>query len=209
VGAVIGMAFVIGQRVTHGPPSASAAPIEELRKGKPTPDALLIDPNGKALPGSNGSRSTGSRSGELLSALGNSGAGERGGAEGSRNQPTQQQSSPVAPDRVPVTQATFNGKRIVGMQYVVMQTYPEQTDAQAAIDALAKSGIQATSHQGFWPQRPTWFTVIGTTGWEHTRNNPDYQRYLQTITDVSAKFSGKSRFKAFDPMLFTWKEGKP
>ena len=55
-----------------------------------------------------------------------------------------------------------------------------------------KNGVPCTVNKGFWQPKPEWFTVVGTTGFERTRDNPDYARYLQTIANVSKEFAAKT-----------------
>ena len=100
----------------------------------------------------------------------------------------------------------FTGKRVVGLQYVVVQSYPKEADGNAAAEILGRNGVPCTVEKGLRGFRPEWFTVTGTTGFERTHDNPDYTRYLQTIANVSKEFAAKSKFKQFEPMLMTWKD---
>jgi hypothetical protein len=98
----------------------------------------------------------------------------------------------------------FNGQRIVGMQYVWIQSYPDPEDANDAVAVLKKAGIDATAEKNLWIA-PSWTTVIGTRAFDHTRNNPDYQAYLQSIQEVSENVAG-TKFKRFDARPIGWKD---
>lgn len=100
---------------------------------------------------------------------------------------------------------TANGKvqRIIGMQYVVIQSYPDDADATEAVTLLKQSGIDATvetiASYSKWP------CVVGTTGFDRIRNNPQYDKYVDQIDQVSQKFAGRSKFKRFQPAAIRWK----
>ncbi len=101
--------------------------------------------------------------------------------------------------------ANANGKvqRVIGMQYVVIQSYPDDADATEAVSLLKQSGIDATvetiASYSKWP------CVVGTTAFDHIRNNAQYDKYVDQIDQVSQKFAGRSKFKRFQPAAIRWK----
>ncbi len=98
----------------------------------------------------------------------------------------------------------FDGKRTIGLNYVIIQSYPEQKTAEEARDALAKSGISTTIEKGLRGLNPSWFTVVGTDGFARIRST-EYENYVKRVQQVSDSFA-KSRksFKAFEPMGYKW-----
>jgi hypothetical protein len=184
---IVGLAYVIGSHMTRGPASAMGQSVEQLRSGKPAPGVLRVGQGGERVvtndPAPQETRATPEQN--------SSGSGANGQATGGAGGPA----APLA-----------NGKRIVGMQYVVVQSYPDEADAKAAVDLLGKNGIGASVQQGFWPARPTWYTVIGTREFDHIRSNPEFDKYLKSINDLSSRFAGTSKFKRFEPMAVKWKD---
>jgi hypothetical protein len=109
------------------------------------------------------------------------------------------------PMPAPVGSADDPGPRIIGLNYVIVQSYPDEENAKQAADALNRAGIRATVERGpkGWAAQ-NWFSVVGKRGFDRLRNNPDYDRYEQAIRDVGAQYAGSAKFKKFDPRPFKW-----
>ena len=108
----------------------------------------------------------------------------------------------------PATLMVSDSKRTVGMQYVLIQSYPpeEEKFAKAAVDLLNANGVLCTAETGV-PYAPHWFCVIGVTGFDRTRNSPEYDAYIAKIKQIEAKAGGTSKFlKKFDPKPYPWKD---
>ncbi|HLL90481.1 MAG TPA: hypothetical protein VK324_14370, partial [Tepidisphaeraceae bacterium] len=103
--------------------------------------------------------------------------------------------------------AVESPNRIVGMNYVIVQSYPDEKSANDAVDILARNAIPCTVVKGppGWANN-SWFSVVGTRGYDKLRNNPEYDAYVKKIQRVSDAFAGKSRFKQFDPRPYRWKD---
>lgn len=109
-----------------------------------------------------------------------------------------------APKVVPAGNAK-NAGRVVGLQYVIIQSYrADDTLASEAVDLLAKNGVQATVEKGLPGWGPTWFSVVGTQSFERTRNNTDYDAYVAKIKVLSDKYAGASRLRRFEPVAYKW-----
>ena len=93
--------------------------------------------------------------------------------------------------------------RVIGMNYAVIQSYPDEKGAADARDALIKSGIPCTVEKNH-PFAPKWYCVIGTTGFAKSSTH-DYQEYVRKIQAVSDKFAGSSKFRKFDPQPYKWR----
>ena len=117
---------------------------------------------------------------------------------------TPRQPAPSAPVKPPDIE---NGRRIVGKQYVVVQSYAgdQQKLAEEARDFLLKNGVPCTIEKGIagWPQN--WHTVVGTAGFDRA-SGAQFEGYRERIIQVGKDFAGKSAWKQFDPRAIRWKE---
>jgi hypothetical protein len=93
-----------------------------------------------------------------------------------------------------------------GLNYVVIQSYPEKKHAEEAKQALLAAGIPCTVQRppGNWDQK-LW-AVIGTYGFPRTTTMAEYKRYIEQIKAVSKTFAGKSKYRSFDPVPVKWKD---
>jgi hypothetical protein len=115
--------------------------------------------------------------------------------------------APSEPTVPPAATPESNGKRIVGRQYILVQSYPpeQKKTAEDARDLLAQAGVVCTVEKApvGWP--PSWFSVVGTTGFDRA-SGAQYQNQMAAIERVNEKFAGKASFKRFDPTPIRWKE---
>jgi hypothetical protein len=106
--------------------------------------------------------------------------------------------------------AVQDDRRIVGLNYVVIQNYfDDRKAAEEARDVLLKHGVRCTVEPGpeGWANMK-WFSVVGTSGFDKTRQSPEYAQYVANIMNISKEYAGTSRFKQFDPQPFKWRETK-
>ena len=179
---VLLLAFIIGRAVSRGPHAASASvSIESLKNGQAFPDVL------KNIDG--GERTSGNLTDPPT---------PRAIAAGTA---TTTQSKPAAAGNPP-----SENKRIVGMQYVLVQSYPDEEDARKACDALKKNGILCTVERNLPGWGSSWYCVVGGTGFERTKNNPQFDQYVKAIRDVGAQFATSSKFKKFEPRPVGWRD---
>jgi hypothetical protein len=192
---VLGLAYLVGKRMSQGPQAAVAgtASTNLIRKGAPQPGVLDLT---KAASDAKGAPSSifpdgHDESANVIDRL-----------------PDNANPKSGVPAASPTAVKPFDGKRIVNKNYVVMQSFPESEKelAEQAVKRLHESGIGATIEQGLkgWPS--TWCSVVGTLPFESTRNNPVYEAYYKSIMEVSTKYAGKSQFKKFEPMIKKWQE---
>lgn len=179
---VVLVSFVVGRQLSGGPQRAGAsASIDQLRAGPSFPDVLKVS-------------GSGGTSQEIDEPASSDSTAAR--------QAVPTQDKPVTPapgERV---------QRIVGMQYVVVQSYPDEEDAKQAADILTKSGVRCTVERGLPGWGSSWYSVVGATGFARTRNAPEYDSYIKAILDVNKQFAGSSKFKKFNPMPIGWKDPK-
>lgn len=115
-------------------------------------------------------------------------------------------STSVPQPATPAAVAEPAPQRIIGQNYVVVQIYPDEKSAIEARDLLNKNGISCTIERGLSGYAASsWYCVVGLTGFDRIRNNPEYDRYEKTIRQIGEQFAGNSRFKKFDPQPYRWR----
>ena len=103
--------------------------------------------------------------------------------------------------------ATTPGKRVINMNYLMIQSYQDEKVTREAADVLNRSGIECTVIQGLprWSPSPRWWCIVGTKGFgPRTTETNEFQSYLQKIHEVSATFAGRTKWKQFNPQLYRW-----
>jgi len=171
----IGLAYLAGRKMSHGPIAATASPSSaELRTQPAHPEVLDVAGNAKQM--------------ELLTSAGDNA------------QLASIKTSTTMPSSV-------NSQRIIGRTYVIIQIYPDKKNADDAAALLNKNNIPCTVENGVagWASK-SWWCVVGTTGFDHIRDNPDYKAYENAVNKVSEQFAANSKFKKFEPRAYRWKE---
>jgi hypothetical protein len=190
----VGLAYIIGRHVAAGPSLAMAGPSsEEIRKG-PVKSGVLEVKSGADVVRNTRSPTAGQRA--------NSG-----------NDPEDAiRAVPVAPqpsqhgNANAATATTQPAGRVIGLNYVVVQIYPEEKTAIEARDLLARNGIASTIEKGLTGYAASnWYCVVGMTGFDRIRNNPEYDKYERSIRSLSDKITQDRKFKRFDPQAYRWK----
>ncbi len=114
---------------------------------------------------------------------------------------------PAAPPMPPGLQPTFTADaagRINGLNYLVIQGYPEKSDAEEAVKALADAGIGATIERRLRGLNPSWHIVVGNEGFPRLRG-PEYEAYRKKILAVSEKLTASRRgAKPFEIQGYKW-----
>jgi hypothetical protein len=96
------------------------------------------------------------------------------------------------------------GERIVNMHYVLIQSYLDESTANAARDFLNKSGVACTIEHGIRNWRKSFFQVIGLQGFVHP-SGPEYLAYREHIDVLSGQFAPRAHsYKRFQPMAIKW-----
>jgi hypothetical protein len=111
--------------------------------------------------------------------------------------------------KAPAAYIVSDAARTVGLQYVIIQSYPEEEKqlAESAVKTLNDHGVLCTVERGL-PYAPSWYCVVGITGFARTRDVPEYDAYIASIQQISNQFAGTSKFKKFEPKPFRWREVK-
>jgi hypothetical protein len=120
-------------------------------------------------------------------------------------------STPNAPAQ-PETRATPPVKaqssldRVVGRQYVVIQSYRDLETANAAKDFLSKNGMPCTVEKGLkeWADS-SWYVVVGLQGFDRTGSNPEYEKHITNLRKLGTQFARDSKYKEFQPTSYRWR----
>lgn len=199
---LLGLAYVTGRHTGRGPSSALASQSSEEVAAGPV-DKGVLD---LTRPTSTSAKTTGSNGfnpGGVSAQPAPGRSGETVVVPPAGGGPTR----PAGPGVEPKTLPPDNGRRTVGRQYVVIQSYPadQKKLADEAADFLVKSGIPCTVEKGVsgWPS--TWHNVVGTQPFERA-SGPQYDAYITSITKLGEKFAGRSAWKRFEPQAVRWKE---
>jgi hypothetical protein len=121
-----------------------------------------------------------------------------------------EQTQPLPEERQPVIepQPLANEKRVINMNYVIIQSFPNEKTAQEAADFLNKNGIGCTVVQSLarWTNKTQWFTIVGTKPFPpRSSGTQEYVAYIKQIKEVGAMYAGKSKWNRFDdPQPYRW-----
>ena len=180
----VGLAYLVGQKMTHGPAQAlGGQSSEQLRAGPKNPGVLDV---GQRNSGTNAPAAPREPDPALTS---------RG--------PEANPDNVEGPANAPSVDSTSQ-QRVLNLNYVVVQSYPDQKSAEEARDALLKANIGCTIEQKLRGLNPNWYTVVGTQGFQRASGS-EFDAYIRKIDAVSQQFAQRKRsFKAFMPMAYKW-----
>jgi len=184
---VVLFAFMIGKKISAGPRSVLGTSIEQLQSQPPMPGVMNLDT--EAVQTVQPSVETA----RAVPAL-----------------PTRTTPTPFNEPRPPATLVVDDAQRTIGLNYVVVQIYKEQATAEAARAVLASNGVPCTIERGLkdWA-RSDWFCVVGISGFDkNISRSPEYQAYLKKIQQISKTFAADSKFNAFNPQAYKWREAR-
>ncbi len=93
---------------------------------------------------------------------------------------------------------------MIGVNYVIVQSYPRIENANEARDFLTRNGIPCTVEKApaGWPS--TWFSVVSTRGFEHV-HTPECETFKHQIEKLGRQFANRGQFKHFSPQLYAWR----
>jgi len=94
-------------------------------------------------------------------------------------------------------------EREIGLNYVLIQSYPEEKMAVSAAAALRQNGIDCTVEKDV----PKFFkySVVGLIGFSRISNNPQLEAYTNKIRSISDAYAKKpNSFAAFKPQPIKW-----
>ena len=177
---IVALAVIVGEHLRGEPPPMTPS-VAAIRAGAPNRSFLNVPP--KAVPGPVAHPKG---TGEL--------AARQIAADGSIAPP------PFNEPRPPVDFST-DGKRFLGLNYVIIQSYhaSEEKMAHEASEFLNNNGISCTIEKGKglkgWPENS--LLIIGTRGFDRVSTQP-YKDYEALIMKLSMKYAGGAKsYKAF------------
>jgi hypothetical protein len=184
----LGLAVLIGKGLSRGPsPAIANTSTQQLRKGPVTPGVLNVQKRG-----------------------GNNGAGDPGedptlrattASTGTRVQPS------FNDPRPPATFFADDAHRSTGLNYAIIQTYPEKAPADKAAEFFTKNGVPCTVEKDLPGYRVGWkeaYMLVGIRGFAKTSSNAPLEAYKKSIVDVSSKYTnGRSKFS---PLMYLWRK---
>lgn len=176
------MAVAIGQHMSRGPAPVFSQDTDTLRRLPPHPDVLDIRSGGGSRP------------------------------EPREPGPAPRQPGQVSPPlfnepHVPATLVTRDPRRSLGLNYVVVQSYPDPKLAADACEFLNKNGVPCTIERDLrgWPKTAN--IVVGIDGFSRLSSN-EYKDYVAKIDRLGDQFAppshGQRSYKAFQPNGYKW-----
>jgi len=195
---IVGLAYVIGRRMSHGPAPAPGAEVSpppstaQLRRGPAQPTALDVPQRtGRTAPPPAG-RSAGTPAG-----------GNAGGPIGPIN---------GAYFDAPID-AAGNAQRMMNMNYVLIMSFPPE-QKQAAYDARdwfnSRGGVPCTVERDSSRLRIAkgFYGVVGTRGFPpRLDSSPEYKTYADFVEAAAAKYPNRAKAGARQrPQAFKWVE---
>ena len=187
---LVGIAILIGKSLSKGPAAAVAdVDTRVLRQGPANPGVANVS----RRPDAGGVREEDN---------------SRGPSTGTRT-PQQPQNGFNEP-RPPSTFFTDDPRRQFGLNYMIVQSYPDRDTAKKVAEFLTSNGVPCTVESNLpnWrlAQWPEGCTVVGLRGFSKIQNNPAFDQYKKLITDLSSRFTanGRTRFMSFQPQPYKW-----
>jgi hypothetical protein len=177
---LLGLAFVIGKRATE---HSDDAAMEALRTSQPDPAVLNVER----------SDNNGGQARASLSTDSGASAGPQAHAHDSSP-------APAGPAAV-----TGPVQRTIGLDYLVVQSYPSENQkaAQDTADMLTAQGVPCTVEHGLrWA--PNWYSVVTVAGFPpHTLDGDKLADQIHKIATDQAKLGHRYRF---EPQKYQWNQ---
>jgi hypothetical protein len=189
----LGLAVLIGKGLSHGPsPAIANTSTQQLKQRAATPGVLNVPRRGTT------GRNYDVTEDPTVRTSGSASTGTRN--------PQQSFNDP----RPPATFFTDDAHRSSGLNYAIIQSYPDKATAEKTAEFLTKNGIPCTVEKDLpnWPL--PWrdgCVVVGIRGFGKMSRNPELEAYKKAITDVSAKFTnGRTHASGFTATMYLWRK---
>jgi hypothetical protein len=190
---IVALCVMVGQHFRgNGAPLLAQSTTADLRKGLPHRDVMTVPRRSLAPISSDTPQGQGPTAQGPAHPAGNALAERRGAAP------------PAATDSQASPTAAGDGKRYIGLNYVIVQSYPE-AERKMADDAAAflnREGVSCTVETGVKGYLAV--TVVGLQGFDR-QSSPAFKSYVQRIQQLSTKYAtGTRSYKAFTPVAKKW-----
>ena len=178
---LVGLAYVVGRHLGHGPQTASAAEqpsIEQLKQLPANPNVINVTKTKRSAPPADGSH--------VPLASSNSAASRQ-----------------LTGNSLVPKSAYTQLPRKLKLDYVIIGVYPtgEEARAKAARDFFTAHGVPCTLAKTTWA--PQWISLVGTAGFP-SLSDPDLKLYQLSILKAAGEM--KSSFdKPSNLAVYPWK----
>jgi hypothetical protein len=183
---IVGLCVIVGQHFRgSGAPLLAQTTTADLRKGPAHRDVMNVPRRSLAPINAEPSQAPSRPAGNALS--------ERRSA-----------SPPATNEPQPIPPAANDGKRYIGLNYVIVQSNPEaeRKMADEAAAFLNREGVACTVETGVKGYLPV--TVVGLQSFDR-QSSPTFKAYVQRIQQLSTKYTtGTRSYKAFTPVAKKW-----
>lgn len=112
----------------------------------------------------------------------------------------QEKPAPAQPNNAAIEPAA-DRRRVIGRNYIIAQSYPDEDNANKAAEVLRKNNIPVSIEQ--IDAAPGWYCVVSEVGFDRVKTE-ECERYQKLIKDANAQAKA-ARLKAFEPWLYKWK----
>ena len=100
-------------------------------------------------------------------------------------------------------------KRVIGQQYLVLLSFPNPDDAKDLVKYLALNGVPTTAETALPGYAKSWTSVVTVRGFDRTKNNPAYTKYVAALDALKQNYAGNSKFrKTFKTDVYTWRAAR-
>lgn len=171
------VAFLAG-RQTARPFAYTGPTLSQLQAQKPSPDVMNLN------------------AGETTATL----SSNKEAAPPTMLANTQEKTAPAQPSNAAIEPAA-DRRRVVGRNYIIAQSYPDEDNANKAAEVLRKNNIPVSIEQ--IDAAPGWYCVVSEVGFDRVKTD-ECERYQKLIKDANAQAKA-ARLKAFEPWLYKWK----
>ncbi|MBV8782226.1 MAG: hypothetical protein JO353_12595 [Phycisphaerae bacterium] len=104
------------------------------------------------------------------------------------------------------TTAPSTDARVIGRQYVIAQTFADETSARAAKAFLEKNKIACSIENGLagWAPKGK-YCLVTTAGFDHIRGNSEFDKFETNIERLGKTYAESNRTRPFEPHAYRWK----
>jgi hypothetical protein len=174
---LMGLAFVVGKHLAER--SGDDPAIQAIRTGQADPGVLNLDHTESP------------------------GVTARPAGSDASNSPAPQAQPHAAAASSDAAVATGPVKRTIGLDYLVVQSYPTQKSAQDAADMLTENGVPCTVEHGLrWA--PNWYSVVTVAGYPPHSDEGD--TLVESIRKAAADQAKLGHRWRFEPQGYQWNQ---
>jgi hypothetical protein len=109
----------------------------------------------------------------------------------------------IAPKPTPVAPVALKNDRVIGLLYVIVQSYMDRDQAQAACNYMNEAGVTCTVVQGpsHWAM-PDYYSVISLKSFN--KHDPELAEFEREVKTLGSKYTNRLSDQ-FQPQAYTWR----